>query len=363
MNKEKLQLIKELYSDVSSKYVITDEKLNILFSSVPALFKELDEDMFSQSNLVRFNDGIFPATKKTVATLFVDDVPYIAVIRPLHEEDARYYLIEILDSYDFSELELHSHCGLAEMNTVSALRSSASSVYAARMLMNEKLISREPDLASAADILDKSCSSIMAATVNKRELQLYIQGMFNVKDINLSKFLKDLIDLCCLRLAHCGMCLADERIEPDVTVSMDPDRFVPVFLNLICNSFMYNTSDCKRLIVSLEKADNEARLCFTDNGTGMSLDQIEKAFIPFALCTDMYSRSCLGLPLTNLFAKAFGGSASIISKENETKICIRLPIKHKPSTAAVSAASYAFDRFSPVNVYLSQIEKDTCTYL
>lgn len=358
MNEDLIKAVEEFFPESSSKTIITDPSLNILYTSRPNLFKALSEDMFSESIFFSGSEKIFPVTSRRTLSLLCDGINYIAMIRPISFGGESLYFIEVLDSTDFSELEQQSQSARAEQNCLSVFREAASNIYAAQLILSEKAQREDFDCHRSMKMLDKCCYLLLSTTINKTELQYYVQNTLRRETVNLSEMTEDICRMCISYLRGRNITFDLSGIVPNILMSFDPDRYTAVLLNLIVNAADYNISEDKIIRVSVKKADGEIRIAVKDNGLGMSLDDIEKAFVPYALCKPGGTKTGLGLPIVNMFAASLGGSANIVSKENEgTMVVIRIPCQtvygeslHAP------AQKYLGDRFSPISIYLSQIK-------
>lgn len=358
MRSDSLRIISELYgNDESSKLIVADEHLNIIYTNKPLLFSELTPDMFSRSNTIPVSEGIFPISSKQVLSLTADGISYIASVRPFNEGGKLFYIIEVLDSYDFSKLEQLSQSAISEQNRLSKLREASSSIYAAQLLMAEQALREDFECPQAMEMFDKSCYMILSAIANRTELQYYAQDVIDKRPMNISAVTEELCAICSVYLRKKGIELTAE-IEKDIVAVFDFDRYTAAILNLTVNAAMYNISETKKIELSLREANSEVRITVKDNGIGMSLDDVEKAFIPYALCSRSGGSSGLGLPTVELFAKACGGSASIVSKPNNgTSVTIRLPACNASNNEVQAPPNiYIGDKFSPVSIYLSQIK-------
>lgn len=357
MRSDSLTIISELYgSGDSSKLIVADESLNIIYTNKPLLFRELTADMFSRSNEVSDSEGIFPVLSKQALSLKVDGISYIALVRPYNEGERLFYIIEALDSYDFSEIEQLSQASLSEQNRLSRLREASSVIYAAQLLMTEQALREDFECSQAMEMFGSSCYMILSAIANKSELQYYTQYTPEGQLLDISAETEDLCSICSVYLRRKNIELTAD-IEKNIAVKCDVGRYTVALLNLIVNAAVYNISEKKQIELSLKRSGAEVRITVKDNGLGMSLDDVEKAFIPYALCKRGGSGG-LGLPTVGLFANAYGGSASIISKpDSGTSVTIRLPVRDEKAPEVQSPSNrYASDKFSPVNIYLSQIK-------
>ncbi len=120
---------------------------------------------------------------------------------------------------------------------------------------------------------------------------------------------------------------ADQKdIEMDVSIGsaplmaiVDPVKIKQILLNVISNAVKY-TPDGGTVRISLNRrADNgEIEFECSDNGVGMSPEDLSEAMTPFGRGTSAYSSKVsgtgLGLPLTQEFVKLLNGHFSIESK-------------------------------------------------
>ncbi len=108
------------------------------------------------------------------------------------------------------------------------------------------------------------------------------------------------------------------QIPPDIPALKCDERVMFQLLNnLISNAIKFTPNDGKiDLGVELD-SENRLVFCVTDNGIGMSEDDIEKALKPFGQIDGIYSRrnkgTGLGLPLCSNFMELFDGFLKIES--------------------------------------------------
>lgn len=352
MNNELIEMVKKLYGE-KSKIIITDMKLNTIYASCPSLADKLSEDMFSRSRIARQDsEGIFPVRERRVLSLDAGGVDYTAVVMPY---DGEYYVIELLDSLDFMQLCGSAQIALAEMINVSQIRKAAANIYAAQTLSDDNIFKTDPR--TPREMLDKASYAILRAQANQSEMTYYISSEPERNIVDISALTRDLCMFCSVRLTPTAGIKLEYDIEEGCLAECKGERYAAVLLNLIENALIYNISEIKRVLVTVESKNGEVRVSVTDNGVGMTLDAIEKAFIPYALCDPGETYGCLGLPLADLFAKTYGGSAGILShKDDGTTVTLRLPLSGGKANDCYSPLDgYSGDRFSLPNIYLSRI--------
>lgn len=360
MKKEFLETIKKLYGD-NSKVIITDSKLKTIYSSCPSLVENVKAGMFSRSSISpNDNKDIFPVKERTVLSLMLNGVYYAAVVTPFTEGKAKYYCIELIDSLDYIKLSSGLHAYLADAINVSELRKAVASIYASQLLTEQNVYKNAPE--KTKKMCDKGCNIILRTITNQAEMLWYTSTEPERKTADIGSLAQEICALCSLKLlsAGGGKWQVTCDVQEGCLAVCKGERFAAVLLNLIENGLTYNISEKKQVHVIVEKKNGEVRVSVTDNGVGMGLDMIEKAFIPYALCAPEETYGCLGLPLADIFAKTYGGSAGIISRKDVgTTVTLRLPYSGGATDDCFSPTdSYSGERFSMLNIYMSRILDD-----
>jgi len=113
------------------------------------------------------------------------------------------------------------------------------------------------------------------------------------------------------------------------TIESDKGQLQQVFLNIINNSFEA-LNDGGYVDITLETmSESHVSVKITDNGIGISDEDIPKIFEPF-FTSKKEQGTGLGLSITYGIIKKLGGDISVKSKEGEeTTFTITLPIKYK----------------------------------
>ena len=146
------------------------------------------------------------------------------------------------------------------------------------------------------------------------------------------------------------------RFEPKIgTVSGDPDRLQQVVWNLLSNAVKF-TPEGGRVDVVLRRADSQAELVVTDNGSGISPDFLPHVFEHFRQADSTSTRTHgglgLGLAIVRRLIELHGGT---VSAESEGAGCgavfrVNLPLlrrtrpskrqstRRKPETSASPAS-------------------------
>lgn len=137
-----------------------------------------------------------------------------------------------------------------------------------------------------------------------------------------------------------------------VCVRGDADRLRQLMLNLVDNSLKYTPAGGK-VIISLEKSNNWARIIISDTGIGIPTEDLPHIFERFYRVDKARSRvqggSGLGLSIARWIAQAHGGNISVSSEVGVgTTFTISLPVYNdkqpaetKTSQVATSTPTYS----------------------
>ncbi|MEE8414302.1 MAG: response regulator [Dehalococcoidales bacterium] len=123
------------------------------------------------------------------------------------------------------------------------------------------------------------------------------------------------------------------RLSSDVLRTMaNIGQIQQVFLNIIINAEQAMSQSQKNgeLLISTTRIDNEIRISITDNGPGISADNLDKLFDPFFTTKDVDGGTGLGLSISYGIIKEHGGSiyANSVPGDGAT-FTIDLPIVPK----------------------------------
>ncbi len=121
-----------------------------------------------------------------------------------------------------------------------------------------------------------------------------------------------------------GHVLEEDLPDRPAIVSGDPEQLKQVFWNIARNA-LKAMPEGGTFRVSLEQADdNRLRISFTDNGCGMTPEQVEHLFEPFTSTT---GGTGLGLSIVYQIIRDHSGTINVRSREGHgTTIGIELPV-------------------------------------
>jgi len=103
--------------------------------------------------------------------------------------------------------------------------------------------------------------------------------------------------------------------EP-IMIEVDPDKYEQALTNLILNAIQAKDSTKSLCWVRIYYDESLRRLTISDNGTGMTIDKLEKIFTPF-FTTKKGSGTGLGLSIVQNIIEAHGGHIEVNSKVDE----------------------------------------------
>jgi PAS domain S-box-containing protein len=132
--------------------------------------------------------------------------------------------------------------------------------------------------------------------------------------------------------------LYNVKIEYDISpesgecyIEGDRDELLQVFMNLFNNSL--NAKGDKPLVIQIrtERLNNEVKITFRDNGTGIPESILNHIFDPFF--TTKEEGTGLGLSVSRKIIENHKGSIDVSSSEKGTVFTVLLPIIHTNETA------------------------------
>jgi iron only hydrogenase large subunit-like protein len=115
-----------------------------------------------------------------------------------------------------------------------------------------------------------------------------------------------------------GVELLVENRMKDPMVSVDDDQFAQVVINLVQNAYQVMNEGGK-LVLSFEDRDNRVIMKVTDNGAGISPENMKKIFEPFFTTKPRGKGTGLGLAVTYGIVKMHRGSITAVSNIDPEK--------------------------------------------
>jgi signal transduction histidine kinase len=124
--------------------------------------------------------------------------------------------------------------------------------------------------------------------------------------------------------------------DPNHVIIADERAIKQCLLNLLSNAIKFSELGGKVSITALIDGEGRSVLTITDEGIGMTAEELERALQPFgqaqASTTRTYGGTGLGLPITQGLVEAHGGVMSIASAPGEgTRVSVILPAERTRS--------------------------------
>ncbi|MGD1808761.1 PAS domain-containing sensor histidine kinase [Dapis sp. BLCC M126] len=146
--------------------------------------------------------------------------------------------------------------------------------------------------------------------IEANKMKLYLE------DFNLSSLIKNVVKSVEPLVVKNGNILKVEGVEDIGIMYADPIKVQQIISNLLSNSAKFTHQGEINLRVSRQR--DKIVICVTDNGVGMSLDQIKYLFRPFTQSdestTRQYGGTGLGLAISQRFCQMMGGNIAVDSK-------------------------------------------------
>ncbi|RLB03493.1 MAG: hypothetical protein DRG55_00125 [Deltaproteobacteria bacterium] len=145
--------------------------------------------------------------------------------------------------------------------------------------------------------------------------------------VNLSKVVKDTLELFFHSPEYRHGIELVEEIEEDVTVPCDPQQIQQVLWNLLLNAVEAMDGRGSLRVELYRDLDREsAVLKVEDTGVGMSQDEVERIFEPFF--TTKERGTGLGLSIVHKIVEKHGGAIGVRSRKGEGSVfTVTLPLK------------------------------------
>lgn len=163
-----------------------------------------------------------------------------------------------------------------------------------------------------SDVLSHSKNLKMEVSIGKVELAKIIESAF--RDLNYLQGAKDLI----------------WNVTVDgVDFYSDPWRIAEIFRNLVSNAIKYRqikTNRTPEVVVKVNVDNLRADITFSDNGIGISEENLTRVFEMFFRATEQSDGSGIGLYIVKNAVEKLGGEITVASKQGEgTRFHIVLP--------------------------------------
>jgi len=178
-------------------------------------------------------------------------------------------------------------------------------------------------------------SSIVNELLDNIQLQTKLglnRVHFNFKHVNLPEFLQNVIDEFNFEFELKNITVNVDIVDAEVLALLDREQMRRVFANIIGNSVKYKKEHDCEISISGKLGDNGFYVTFSDNGIGISSDDLKHIFEAFYRGDESrngaVSGSGLGLSISKHIVEAHGGKIWAKSEENVgTEFNIYIPTK------------------------------------
>lgn len=194
--------------------------------------------------------------------------------------------------------------------------------FARQLLKREKLEEKQKKLSIIAEEVGRL--EEMVHELN----ELYLPRQLDLEQLDINEILQETCELTGERCKKKGLTVIKTFEARGLQVIGDRRKLKQVFLNLIKNC-IEALEENGTLSLETRLSGNEAEIIITDDGPGISEEDIEKVLTPFF--TTKRRGTGLGLPISKRIIEDHqGGSFSISSDEGQgTRIKVSLPL-HNP---------------------------------
>ncbi len=212
----------------------------------------------------------------------------------------------------------------------------------AHVLRTDSVVSADPIRADRVELIGKAGRHLSALIGDLMDLSRIDRGAERVQlqCVALDAVCRDALALVAADAAAAGVELA-HRYAPDAGwVRADPTRLGQVLLNLLSNAIKYNRERGRVELTTSRTRDGRVEIRVTDDGLGMSGDQLAGLFQPFnRLGREASDRpgTGLGLVISRSLVALMAGELDVASTDRQGSIfTIRLPAA-SPAAAGVTA--------------------------
>lgn len=158
----------------------------------------------------------------------------------------------------------------------------------------------------------------------------------NLSEADLGRLIIDWTDAfnTVARSRHMKLVL-DNNIPSQSHFAIDVEKIERVFFNLLSNAFKY-TPDNGRITVSTSLADDRIVISVSDNGQGISSEDLPNIFDRFYQADKIHpTGSGIGLSLAKAFVEMHEGTLSVVSEIGKGSVfTVEIPVRHVADEAA-----------------------------
>lgn len=237
-------------------------------------------------------------------------------------------------------------------NMSHELRTPMTAILGFAELLSDNVT--EPQSVDAVQTIQRNGTHLLGLINNILDLSKVEAGKMPIETIPCSprRIITDVVATMRVPAEAKSLALEVEyRGQIPETIQSDPTRLRQILVNIISNAIKFTENGSVRVVASLRDEDSaqpEMQLEVTDTGIGMTAEQLEQVFNPFAQAdnstTRVYGGTGLGLTICRRLCELLGGKIHLTSvPELGTTVVIRIPTG-QISTAPLETESHTIDR-------------------
>jgi signal transduction histidine kinase len=151
-----------------------------------------------------------------------------------------------------------------------------------------------------------------------------------IQKVNLREVILDVLNFHKKEAEYRNIKIHVDVPSEEFVIETDRGKLQQILLNLTNNAFQAVDNGCGIDIHASHNGPDRVLMTISDNGCGMSQENLSKIFDPFFTTKEKGSGTGLGLAITHGLVQKLNGNISVDSKENEgTTFRIILPIRMK----------------------------------
>jgi len=153
---------------------------------------------------------------------------------------------------------------------------------------------------------------------------------FTVQEVDLNNLLQDIITIAAKKAKHSSVIIDKEISNKLPLVKLSSTELQQVFLNLVNNALDAMEENGGTLYISAKLENGDMEIEVSDNGPGISKEDLPRIFDPFFTTKPVGKGTGLGLSICYGIVKKLGGEITVNSKVNKgTTFRVRIPLKNE----------------------------------
>lgn len=349
--------LKEVYKYSKEKMAICDDQMQLIWANGEEFSNKITSDSFS------INGDILnlPISETITAEFPIENSwkYYSVQIEPILEDeddDPIGYLLHFFDCEDVQIISDRSSHLLYKSNFFGNIRTELSSILSVlNILKQNNDFANKPEFEKFDNEVRYHILRTYSHMVNYCELSKYNTAQFYLKYQNIAY----IIQMICEETKECfgEDCDLTWELDEIVYMDMNSERLRGALLNLLVNSYIYNSKENKQIKVTLKKTKSSIIIAVRDNGDGMDKNTIEKAMKPFGSFEDYGENESLGIALAVKFSEFFNGRFEIKSKLGEfteTRISIPRNNHEEPDVLKAPPTDFGVNPYGITNSILAK---------